>query len=143
MMFYLGDTRSANTILAQQDKDNAKQQNFDALVQMCELAHELKDALNRNDLSSFGELLDANWHLKRSLTQAISNPLIDELYDKAIAAGASGGKLLGAGGGGFLLMYCLPAYQQAVKNALKLRTMSFEFEHDGTSVVYIGDKYWD
>lgn len=142
MMFYTGSTRSANSILSEQKKnidDDAKAKN---LIQMCRLAEQMKEALERNDLSSFGELLNDGWTLKRTLASGISNPEIDRAYELAIQNGAIGGKLLGAGGGGFLLFYCEPDKQERVRIALGLRQFDFSFERDGASVVYIGDKYW-
>jgi D-glycero-alpha-D-manno-heptose-7-phosphate kinase len=142
-MFYLGSSRSANDILSEQNSNMSDPAKADNLIQMCALAEEARQALESDDLSSFGAILDKSWRLKRSLASGIANPHIDELYDKAIKAGASGGKLLGAGGGGFLLFFCEPGRQERLRLALGLRRMSFAFDNDGTSVVYIGDKYWD
>jgi D-glycero-alpha-D-manno-heptose-7-phosphate kinase len=114
----------------------------DNLMKMCALAEEMRQALENNDLSSFGAILDASWRLKRSLASGIANPRIDALYDKAVQAGASGGKLLGAGGGGFLLFFCEPDRQERLRLALGLRQMKFAFDNDGTSVVYIGENFW-
>ena len=80
--------------------------------------------------------------LKRTLASGISNPAIDEAYETAMANGALGGKLLGAGGG-FLLFYCEPDKQERLRVALRKKEFPFSFEKDGTSVAYIGDKYWD
>ena len=143
MMFYLGNTRSANDILSEQNKnmdDNAKVEN---LLKMCDLACDMKSTLESNDLSNFGPILHESWRLKQSLASGISNTRINELYDKAIKAGASGGKLLGAGGGGFLLFYCEPEKQELLRIALGLKPLEFSFDRDGTSIVYIGEKYWD
>lgn len=142
VMFYTGNTRSANSILKEQKKnidDAAKAEN---LKQMCHLAEQMKGALEQNDLSSFGELLNDGWALKRTLASGISNPSIDEAYEIAMKNGALGGKLLGAGGGGFLLFFCEPEKQEQLRVALGLRRFDFSFERDGASVVYIGDKYW-
>ena len=109
---------------------------------MCHLAEQMKGALEQNDLSSFGELLNDGWALKRTLASGISNPAIDEAYEIAMKNGALGGKLLGAGGGGFLLFFCEPEKQEQLRVALGLRRFDFSFERDGASVVYIGDKYW-
>jgi len=141
--FYLGTTRSANEILQEQSdnmSDEAKAQN---LVKMCELAEQMRESLINSDLSAFGEILHESWQLKRELASGITNPEIDELYGKAIKAGAVGGKLLGAGGGGFLLFYCSEEKQAQLSSALGLRPMQFTFDYDGTSVIYVGDKYWD
>ena len=142
VMFYTGNTRSANSILKEQKKnidDAAKAEN---LKQMCHLAEQMKGALEQNDLSSFGKLLNDGWALKRTLASGISNPAIDEAYEIAMKNGALGGKLLGAGGGGFLLFFCEPEKQEQLRVALGLRRFDFSFERDGASVVYIGDKYW-
>ena len=142
-MFYLGSMRSANEILSEQKKNMSNAQKTDNLRKMCALTENMKVSLEDNDLSEFGSILDASWKLKRELASGISNPEIDVLYEKAIRAGATGGKLLGAGGGGFLLFFCELEKQERLRLALALRQMRFAFDNDGTSVVYIGDKYWD
>lgn len=143
VMFYTGDVRSANSILAEQKKNMSSEEKAKNLQQMCGLAEDMKQALEHDDLSSFGDLLNEGWKLKRTLASGISNPVIDEAYETAMSNGALGGKLLGAGGGGFLLFYCEPEKQEQLRVALKMRPFPFRFEKDGTSVVYIGDKYWD
>ena len=143
MMFYTGDVRSANAILAEQKKNISAEDKVENLRKMCALAEEIKLALEDNDLSSFGRLLNDGWELKRTLASGISNPDIDKAYETAMRNGALGGKLLGAGGGGFLLFYCEPDKQEQLRIALRLRPFPFSFEKDGTSVIYIGDKYWD
>ena len=90
-----------------------------------------------------GTSLDEGWQKKRELAGSISSSRIDELYDCARRNGAVGGKLLGAGGGGFLLFYCPKERQALLREKLRLRPFHFQFEHDGSSVVYIGDKYWE
>lgn len=143
VMFYTGDVRSANSILAEQKKNMSSAEKAKNLQQMCGLAEDMKQVLEHDDLSSFGDLLNEGWKLKRTLASGISNPVIDEAYETAMSNGALGGKLLGAGGGGFLLFYCEPEKQEQLRVALKMRPFPFKFEKDGTSVVYIGDKYWD
>lgn len=142
MMFYTGKTRSANNILAEQKKNISKADKVNNLKKMCKLAEDMQQSLRENDISSFGEMLDQGWRLKRELASGISNPMIDEAYDAALKNGALGGKLLGAGGGGFLLFYCPEEKQDGLRRALPLKEFDFKFEHDGTSVVYVGDKYW-
>ena len=110
---------------------------------MCGLAKDMKVALENNDISSFGKILDEGWQLKKELASGIANPAIDEAYEIAMKNGALGGKLLGAGGGGFLLFYCEEEKQDQLKKAIGLRELDFSFERDGTSVIYIGDKYWN
>ena len=92
--------------------------------------------------SEIGEILNESWQKKKELASGISDKRIDEMYDIAMANGASGGKLLGAGGGGFLLFYCEKYKQKRLDSVLGLKKMQVRFERDGTSVVYIGDKYW-
>ena len=89
------------------------------------------------DLGGFGRLLDESWRLKRGLSDGISTGAIDEVYEAALKAGALGGKLLGAGGGGFLLFYVEPEQQAAVRSALhELLYVPFQFENSGTTVVH-------
>ncbi len=142
VMYYTGSTRSANSILKEQKKNIDDAAKVENLKQMCRLAEEMKVALEQNDLSSFGVLLNDGWQLKRTLASGISNPEIDQTYETAMKNGALGGKLLGAGGGGFLLFFCAPEKQEQLRIALGLRRFDFSFERDGASVVYIGDKYW-
>ena len=109
-------------------------------LQMCELARELKDELQQNNIDVMGEILDAGWQLKRTLANGISNPIIDEYYDIAMKHGAIGGQLLGAGGGGFLLFYVPEKRQPEVRTAIKLPQMSMSFDRQGSSVIYVGLK---
>jgi hypothetical protein len=143
LMFYTGTTRSANTILAEQTKNITSEDKAKNLLKMCGLAKDMKSALESNDISSFGKILDEGWQLKKELASGIANPAIDEAYDIAMKNGALGGKLLGAGGGGFLLFYCEEEKQAQLKKAIGLKELDFSFERDGTSVIYIGDKYWN
>lgn len=142
MMFYTGTTRSANGILSEQKKNISNDDKVENMKKMCKLAYEMKDALEHNDVSSFGEILNTGWELKKTMASGISNPEIDKAYEIAMANGALGGKLLGAGGGGFLLFYCPEEKQDKIRNSIGLKEFEFSFEQDGSSVIYIGDKYW-
>ena len=142
-MFYTGITHDANKILAEQKRNISEEEKTKNLIQMCRLARDMKHSLENNELSDFGAILNEGWRRKRELAGGISNPKIDELYETALQSGAVGGKLLGAGGGGFLLFYCPKEKQEYLMNKLRLDVFPFSFEHDGSSVVYIGDKYWD
>lgn len=145
LMFYTGTTRSANGILSEQKKNISQSDKNENLKEMCHLAEQMKESLEQNDLSSFGTILNQSWELKRTLASGISNPEIDQAYQAALCSGALGGKLLGAGGGGFLLFYCELERQQELRRTMEqmgLKEFDFRFERDGTSVVYIGDKYW-
>lgn len=137
MMFFTGFSRfSADIQTATQSvlKDNVTQ-----LSEMCSLvdiAHSILTDKN-SDLSDFGRLLDHTWRLKRGITMKISTDSINEIYSRAINAGAIGGKLLGAGGGGFFVFYVEPEKQPFVKKALDdLLYIPFKFEDSGTRVIY-------
>lgn len=142
IMFYTGVTRSANSILIEQKRKITEDAKNENLKKMCRLTEEMKMALEENDLSCFGTILDQSWKLKRTLASSISSEEIDKAYETAMESGALGGKLLGAGGGGFLLFYCEPENQEKLRKRIGLKEFAFQFEQDGTSVVYIGDKYW-
>lgn len=143
IMFYTGLTHDANEILREQKENLSQEGRIQNLIRMCTLARDMKHSLENNALSDFGKMLDEGWRRKRELAGSISNSRIDELYDIAMRSGATGGKLLGAGGGGFLLFYCPRDRQELLKNKLRLKQFPFSFEHDGSTVIYIGDKYWD
>jgi D-glycero-alpha-D-manno-heptose-7-phosphate kinase len=136
MMFYTGITRRASVILDSQtaamENDGRKQEVVKTMVR---LAGQLRDELQRNRLESFGEILHENWMLKKQLADGISSPEIDEWYESARSQGALGGKLLGAGAGGFLIFFVPPYRQPAVRQALSnLRQMPFHFERQGSRI---------
>ena len=105
---------------------------------MLRLVDEAQDLLSgKSDLKEFGRMLDYTWKLKSSIASAISTRQVDILYDRAMKAGATGGKLLGAGGGGFLLLYVEKDRQKRVRQALEdLLYIPFQFEEDGARVIY-------
>ena len=143
MLFFTGFSRFSSDIAKNQvkaTKDKTKE-----LLEMKVLVDEVQKLLvSKADLREFGRLLDYTWKLKRGITSDISNNDIDFLYKKAIDAGATGGKLLGAGGGGFLLFYVEPEYQENVKEALEdLIYVPFEFENEGTRIMYFRPEYFD
>ena len=137
LLFYTGVQRFSSDIQADtfaKPVDKTKQ-----LLEMLALVDEAEKILTDKDtsLNEFGKLLDTTWKLKRGTGSKVSNGSIDELYDIAIKAGALGGKLLGAGGGGFLLFYCEKEKQVNLINALdKLMIVPFNFENDGAQVLY-------
>lgn len=135
MMFYTAIDRKSESILSKQSKITSGKK-FNVLLQMKELVGEAEDALNYGDLNKFGGLMHKNWELKRQLVSTISNPNIDKWYKKARELGALGGKILGAGGGGFLMLYAEPKHQDAIRNALKLRELEFKFEDKGSKIIY-------
>lgn len=144
LLFYTGDSRSASQILSKQKEATGEKRNLESLGRMAALAEELRDSLRAEDLSRFGEVLHKGWLLKKTLASGISNQGIDRHYELALKNGAVGGKLLGAGGGGFLLLYCQENAQAAVRQALRdLREIRFSFDTEGTKIVYVGEKDWE
>lgn len=138
LMFYLGGVHLASAILSEQSQNLRTINKARVQQKMCDLARILKDELQKNNVDAMGELLHENWMLKKSLAHGISNPFIDDIYEKAKKAGAAGGKLLGAGGAGFLIFYIKPERQDAVRNALShFREMDFELDNSGASVIHI------
>jgi D-glycero-alpha-D-manno-heptose-7-phosphate kinase len=104
---------------------------------MVELAFELKKELESGDVESFGAILDENWRLKTQLTSGITDPQIDEWYCKGIQAGATGGKLLGAGNGGFIMFYAPPENHEKIKSSLSgLTPTKFGFDGNGAQIVF-------
>lgn len=137
LMFFTGFTRFSATV--QQANGLNQKEKEKQLLEMASLVDEAEQVLtNKNSsLDEFGRLLDHTWKLKRQTGKAVSTNHIDELYQKGINAGALGGKLLGAGGGGFLVFYVPKEKQAAVKEALKeLLYIPFEFENGGTQVIH-------
>ncbi len=137
-MWYTGISRSADTILAQQNTDTLKK--LDVLDFMRSQADSLAEDLNKNGFSeSFAKVLHEGWMKKKSITESISNSSIDDLYQLALAKGAKGGKILGAGGGGFLLLYCDAEKQDDLKAALGLTSMPVKITCHGSRVVYFSE----
>lgn len=137
MMFFTGFTRFSSDV--QKANASGKQDKTAQLKEMLALVDDAERVLtDKNaDLDDFGRMLDHTWRLKRQTGAAVSTNSIDELYAKGMAAGALGGKLLGAGGGGFLVFYVQPEYQEAVRQAMKdLMYIPFEFENGGTRVIH-------
>lgn len=138
MMFYTGIRRSADGILSRQSQETKNK--MEVLMFMRDQANRMRDGMVQKGFTpDFAKMLDEAWQKKKSITSGISNPEIDELYQKAISAGAAGGKLLGAGGGGFILLYCDEPYQPAVREALGLRELDFEISLNGSRVVYFAE----
>jgi len=137
-IWYTGINRSAEVILAQQAKDTLNK--IDVLDYMKEQADMMAEELcNRGFSETFGESLHNGWQKKKSITRLISNSDIDRLYEAALDAGARGGKILGAGGGGFLLFYCDAEKTEALRDALGLEEMKFKITKHGSRVVYFSE----
>ncbi len=138
LVFYTGITRSASAILKKQQAVLSSQRKMQNVTRrMVELAHTLRTELQQNRAASFGEIIHEGWMLKRSLGENISSAAIDDWYAQARKAGAVGGKLLGAGTGGFLMFYAPPERHDAISAALKLRRMVFRFEPQGSRIIFV------
>jgi D-glycero-alpha-D-manno-heptose-7-phosphate kinase len=137
MLFYVGQERPARSILIEQGQNMSNKDKLVRVEKMVELASELRRVLEKDDISSFGEILDEGWKLKSCLAAGISNSMVETNYKLAKEAGAAGGKLLGAGGGGFLLLFCRPERQSQVREALSdLREMQFKMTASGSQVIH-------
>ena len=135
MLFDTGTYRVASEIAAEQIRRTP--QNVRELDEMVDLVYHGEYLLKRDDYKEFGRFLNESWQIKRSLTDKISTPNIDRIYESALKAGAIGGKLLGAGGGGYMLIFAEPEKQDKVKEALGgLIHVPFGFENKGSRIIF-------
>lgn len=135
LLFFTGVTRRADTILDEQKRNIGGR--LAVLREMRQMAYTARDELRAGNLDSIGELLHKSWELKKQLASQISNGMIDDMYQAARRAGAIGGKITGAGGGGFLLLYCPQEKREAVRTALShLQELPFRLEQDGSKVIF-------
>jgi D-glycero-alpha-D-manno-heptose-7-phosphate kinase len=139
LVFYTGITRSSSSILQRKQQAIAGEKKKQAaLRKMVALAHQLKAELEQNNLQAFGEIIHENWELKKSLSSDVTSPLIDGWYRTARKNGAIGGKLLGAGSGGFLMFYAPQERHDAIGHALaKLRRIDMSFEPQGSKIIFV------
>lgn len=140
MLFFTGLTKTTHEIAGEQIENIPKKEA--ELKQMMALVDEAVKTLSPNgDIDDFGRLLHETWQLKRGLSSKITNDKIDEIYEAGRKAGALGGKLLGAGGGGFMLFYVRPEHQEKVKEALRdLIHVPFKFEYSGSQIIHYQPK---
>jgi D-glycero-alpha-D-manno-heptose-7-phosphate kinase len=140
LLFFTGETRNATAILAQQDQGAKcrESQVVSSLREIKDIGFEIRDAIAQGDLRRFGELLHAHWSAKKRLSSSVSNPQIDAWYEVARRHGAIGGKISGAGGGGFLMLYCeeRKAELRAAMRRAGLRELHFRLEFEGSKVVF-------
>jgi D-glycero-alpha-D-manno-heptose-7-phosphate kinase len=136
LLFYTGKTRKAGTILKGVNTNMNRKRAH--MREMRMLADETRDLLQGGNLNNFGELLHQGWLLKRSLHSGISDDEIDKVYKRARKAGAEGGKILGAGGGGFLLLYVKRKDQSQVRKAMRSwREVKFDFAPEGSKIIHL------
>ena len=135
MLFFTGFTRFASEIAQHQIKNIPNKTK--ELTAMQQLTEEAMRVLSDGDVTEFGKLLHESWLLKRSLSDKITTPVVEEIYNAAMGAGAIGGKLLGAGGGGFVLLFVEPDKQAAVRAKLvKFLEIPFKFEDQGSQIIF-------
>jgi D-glycero-alpha-D-manno-heptose-7-phosphate kinase len=140
MLFFTGSAHHSWTILQEQESSSQSQAGtaVAALHEIKTLGIRMRNALQQRDIRELGTLLDEGWQAKRRISTKISTPRIDELYSLARERGAVGGKITGAGGGGFLLLYCEPEFQADVRDAMRARNvheMTFAFDMQGAQAV--------
>lgn len=144
LMIYVGGKHDANEILQNQQKALGNSEKFLIQKNMVELAKTLRHSLENNQLEDFGKILHEGWLMKKSLTTGITSSNIDDIYMRGLHAGAIGGKLLGAGGAGFILFYVpkekQPGFRRDMNDFNELR---FRFDDFGSKIVYVGDKFED
>lgn len=138
VLYYTGDQRSASAILAEQSQRTATEADKQMVLdRMVDLVDPFADALRAGRWNEMGQLLHENWLMKQSLASGITNPQLQNVYETALRHGATGGKLLGAGGGGFLLFACPPTQQASLTRALNgVRPFPFALETEGSKVLY-------
>lgn len=146
LLCYTGNIHVSANIIKDQVKNYNDQDAFNAMCEVKALAYAMKDEILKGNLHSFGKLLDYGWQSKKRMSSKITNPQIDELYDEALKSGALGGKLLGAGGGGYLLMYC--PYNVRHKVAARMEQMGgqlsdWNFELRAAQAWIADEKRWD
>jgi D-glycero-alpha-D-manno-heptose-7-phosphate kinase len=139
LLFYTGASRDSSTILGEQTRRSADDASVVAALQLVKaMGYEVKRLLETGKLSEIGELLHASWEQKKRFASGITKPFVDECYALARSLGVIGGKLTGAGGGGFLMLFCEPQHHAKVTEALEdrgLQRMEFNFEHSGARVL--------
>jgi D-glycero-alpha-D-manno-heptose-7-phosphate kinase len=135
ILFFTGITRDSSSVLAEQE--SMIEDRLATLREIGDMAREARTQVVAGNFEAIGPLLHESWGLKRRLASKVSNEVIDEMYDSARRAGAMGGKITGAGGGGFLLLHCPNGRRSAVRHALRgLRELPFQFEPDGSKVIF-------
>lgn len=138
LLFYTGIERFSTNILKEQWENINSNRGF--LDKMVALSDTLRESLQSNGAKLLGNILHQGWEYKKQLASTITKSIIDQYYEKALNAGAVGGKLLGAGGGGFLLFYCDVKYQNELRSVLSnLREIPFRFAPQGSKIIYVSD----
>jgi len=141
-LYYTGVTRKSADVLEGLKSNISAKKNISDLNEIKKLAVEAKSAIEAGNIDKLGNLLNQNWKHKKKLSEGISNQFLDDMYSKAIKAGASGGKIAGAGGGGFFLLYCKKQFHDALKKQMKdFKEMPFHVEKDGSKIIFNYRRY--
>jgi len=140
LLFYTGIKRPSSIVLSEQKRDTeqGKEEVLESLHKTKEIGLEIKKALEDGDLFRFGHLLDEHWQNKKRRSDKISDPWLDQVYEIAKGSGALGGKIMGAGGGGFFMFYCPNSSKFRLREAMKvqgLREVPFDFDYEGAKVL--------
>jgi D-glycero-alpha-D-manno-heptose-7-phosphate kinase len=139
MLVFTGLSRIASEVASEQIRLTPQRETELSLIRSF-VPEGIKILTSKTNLSEFGWLLGEAWKVKRSLTTKVTNREIDDIYDASLAAGAVGGKLLGAGGGGFVLLFAKPEFHQQIRERLKgLLVVPFHFDHEGSKVLFSDD----
>jgi D-glycero-alpha-D-manno-heptose-7-phosphate kinase len=137
IVFYTGRTRSASALLSEQSDNMKKADKRELMSNMVSLAYDMRNLLENDDVESLGELLNKNWQLKRQMTVDISDSQIDGWYSKGILAGATGGKILGAGNGGFMMFFAPKEKHARITKVMKgLQRVPFSFDNSGSKIIF-------
>lgn len=137
LLYYTGITRSSDPILSEQKEGLSEKEKYEVMCEMVSFVEPFKNALEEGDIETCGHLLDKNWQLKKKMASGITNAKIETMYEKAKRAGALGGKIAGAGGGGFLMLLVPREKQNAVFEAMQeFREMPFMLERSGSKVIF-------
>ena len=137
VVFYTGRTRSASNLLSEQSSNMKQASKRDLMSEMVSLVYDMRDLLENDDVEPLGELLDKNWQLKRQITTGVSDTQIDSWYNKGILAGAKGGKLLGAGNGGFIMFFAPKEKHPDIMAAMQdLQMVPFSFDDSGSQIIF-------
>ena len=138
LLLYTGKERDSTTIIEDQSKQ--VQEHSESYKKMRDLSYSFLEAVNKGDIDAIGNIMDQNWQEKRKLSPNISNSWIDEMYSKAKENGALGGKIVGAGGGGFLFLVAKPEDHQKIISGLnELKPVDFSFDYNGSKIIFIGE----
>ncbi len=146
LLCYTGNVHVSANIIKDQVKNYEKKDGFEAMCEVKALAYAMKDELLKGNLNTFGKLLDYGWESKKRMSSKITNPQVDQLYEEAKKAGALGGKLLGAGGGGYLLVYCPYNVRHKVAERLEAaggQLTDWNFELRGAQSWVVDEGRWD